>query len=329
MEAFAEGVEALAGWLFWGSYLLWPILAVLLYAAFRGHWAKRLLAVTLAIPVALLAYARFIEPQRLIRVVTETEICGQGLPGTMKVAVLADMHLGAFRNAPSTARIVKTLNRSEPDLVLIAGDFTYELPAGELDTAFRAFENLQVPAYGVLGNHDNWEGADYRAALIAALEKRGVTMLAPGEDVFRSNGKFLRIVGTRDLESAKAGGLSLGEFSAPDGIPTVVVTHNPDIIREETMGRYDLLVAGHTHGGQVWLPGLTCKLTNACTTLRYGLAETPTGMMFVTSGTGMTALPVRFNMQPRIDFINLRINRCKAEPFTDVLKVFPHDQGAH
>ncbi|MEM9234465.1 MAG: metallophosphoesterase [Pseudomonadota bacterium] len=321
-------MEEYAGLIYWSSFLLLPLLAGLLLGALRGHWVRRLFAVFLAIPVALVVYGRFIEPQRLIQVFNEVEICGQGLPGTIKAAVLADLHQGAFRNAVSTKRVVRMINRSGADIVLIAGDFTYELPAEKFDRTFEAFQKLDAPAYAVLGNHDNWEGEEYRTELIAALEKQGVTMLAPGEEIFRKNGKFLRIVGTRDLDSALHERLPFGEFPEPGGMPSIVITHNPDIIRSRKVGHYDLMVAGHTHGGQVMIPGVTCEITGACKTLRYGLAETPTGQLFVTSGTGMVALPVRFNVEPRVDMLNIKISRCRAKPFGDVLRVFPHDQGA-
>ncbi|RFB01661.1 metallophosphoesterase [Parvularcula marina] len=317
-----------AEWIYWGSFLLLPVLAVLLSAAMGGHWLKRVLALIFTVPVALLVYARFVEPQRLIRVATDVEICGQGLPGTIKAAVLSDVHQGIFRNAVSVPRLVKTINRSNPDIVLIAGDFTYDLPPEKFEKTFAAFKHLKAPVYGVLGNHDNIHGPEYREKLIDALEKSGVTMLAPGEDVFRKDGKFIRIVGIRDMDSFLGKTETLGEYPAPGGMPSIVLSHSPEVIGRSETGHYDLMVTGHTHGGQVWIPKVTCELTTACRTWRYGLAETPTGKLFVTSGTGMTALPIRFNMQPRIDILRVQINRCEAQPFGDVMRVFPHDQGS-
>jgi predicted MPP superfamily phosphohydrolase len=63
----------------------------------------------------------------------------------------------------------------------------------------------------------------------------------------------------------------------------------------------------------VLLPGLTCALTFACDTLRYGQAETPSGRLFVTSGIGMTGLPLRFGVPPRIDLLTLELSQCRPE----------------
>lgn len=319
-------MEPKAQLIFWLSYMLVPLLAISISGIIRGRVLWRVLFFMMALPLGVLSYARFIEPQRLIRVVTPVEICGDGLPGTLRAAVLSDIHQGIFHNAPTVSRLVNAINRSEPDLVLIPGDFTYALKRQNFEQTFAPLEKLQAPAYAVLGNHDNYPGKEYRNDLVDVLESKGIIMLAPGEEIFTAQGKYLRIVGIRDLDSALHDQDSLGTFPEQGGMPSIVISHNPDVITKTPgrVGYFDLMVAGHTHGGQVWIPGLTCKVTSACDTWRYGLAETPKGKLFVSAGTGMVNLPFRFNMQPRIDLLDLKIRRCQASVYDNLLRVFPH-----
>jgi predicted MPP superfamily phosphohydrolase len=96
------------------------------------------------------------------------------------------------------------------------------------------------------------------------------------------------------------------------GVPRLVLTHNPATIQElRSREAVDLLIAGHTHGGQINIPIITCALMrDACRVTRYGFAEMERGLVFVTSGTGMVGLPMRFNAAPRIDVINLSWRAC-------------------
>lgn len=298
--------------LFWGSFLLVPLAVLAAIRLFRGGLFGRLMAL-LALPVIGLGiYARFIEPSRLVVAEHDVKMCVGGLPGTLRAAVVSDMHYGVYRHAMPLSRIVEAVNGSGADLVLMPGDFTYHLDERRFADAFGAFADLRMPAYAVLGNHDSESPeAAYNERLKQHLGGLGITVLDPGEAVFRHQGKFLRIIGLRDLYDHVRTKAPLGDLPpAQSDMPTIMLEHNPDVIRIRNVKGYDLFVAGHTHGGQVWIPGLTCKITNACKTLRKGLAETPEGQLFVTTGTGMVGLPVRFNQPPRVDILDLTLMRC-------------------
>jgi predicted MPP superfamily phosphohydrolase len=270
--------------------------------------------------VTLGLYARFIEPSLLLTNRHEVTLCGKGLPGTLTAAVLSDTHHGIFGNAVPMDRLVRRLRALSPDLVLMPGDFTYYPNPDDLPGIVAPLAGVGAPVYAVMGNHDvGLPGPDYTEPLTAALEAAGVTVLNPGTAVFSKNGKYVRIAGLRDLYQVEETGLPLG-VPEPSALPTIYLQHNPDLIVEwpevaEGLGRFDLMVAGHTHGGQVYLPGITCWLTFACDTLRYGYADNPAGKLFVTSGTGMVALPIRFGAPPVIDLLDIRIDRCgEIEP---------------
>lgn len=310
--------------IYWGSYLLLPVFAGLLVMAWQGPLWRRLVAIALLIPAGLSIYARFIEPTRLIRVVSDAEICGRGLPGTLKIAVLSDLHMGVYGHSPSIGRIVSAINRSTPDVTLMTGDFTYHLSKDKMLTTFEAFEHLNSPAYAILGPQDRAAGQEYASVLTKALEYTGIIVLTDEAELFHSKGKMVKIKGFANADPSDSHHVDFLSVHFVEEMPVIALAHDPSIVHASDIGHYDLMVAGGTHGGQVWIPGLTCKWSKACDTLRYGLATTPTGTVFVSAGTGMTDVPVRFNMLPRVDLIRLRINRCATESIEPSINVFPH-----
>ncbi|MEM6377444.1 MAG: hypothetical protein AAF705_04470 [Bacteroidota bacterium] len=94
--------------------------------------------------------------------------------------------------------------------------------------------------------------------------------------------------------------------------PEALLTHNPDTALHVPQGvEYDLMLAGHTHGGQVRIPGLIDRVIPAAYPFDHGLHIYPSAegdrLVYVTSGTGMIGLPLRFNMAPRIDLLTLHV----------------------
>jgi len=293
------------------TFLLLPLAILLLWRLFRSP--RPWLSAILLLPVAVGVYARFVEPRILLSAEHEIELCGRGLPGTLRAGVVSDTHHGIFGNAMPMDRIARRLVREEVDFVLMPGDFTYYADPDEIAELVAPLGRVGAPVYAVMGNHDvGLPGPDLSAPLTAALEAADVTVLDPGEAVFKANGKYLRIAGLRDLEYADETGLPLG-LPEPSPLPTIYLEHNPDTIKRSDLGRFDLMVSGHTHGGQVNIPGLTCWLTFACDTLRYGYADNPAGKLFVTSGAGMVGLPIRFGVPPKVDILELEISRCRVD----------------
>jgi predicted MPP superfamily phosphohydrolase len=299
--------------IFWLSFLYFPVALALVWAVLRQP-RVRWFALLALVPLSVLAYARFVEPHRLVVAEHTVEVCGDGLPGTLTAAIVGDFHVGLYSNAPSLRRIVDRINRSDADFVLIPGDFTYHLPPARFSKAFAPLRDLEAPAYAVLGNHDvGIPGEDLSGSLAKVLEGHGVDVLYPGQAIFGKEGKFVRIVGFRDYWAYTRRSEPLGVYPDAEGMPIIFLQHNPDMIKEPGIGAYDLFVSGHTHGGQIYVPGLTCEWTFACDTLRYGYADTPVGKLFVTSGTGTTGLPMRFGVPPRIDLVTMQLNRCRIK----------------
>jgi len=264
-----------------------------------------LLSVPLLLFALLMLYSRFIEPNRLITQHTTIELdAPQRLQRPLTVVLVADVHVGLFSGQPhQLKKITRAINAAQPDLVLFAGDWTYEPSQTDLTVQLAALANIAAPAYSVLGNHDEEvPGPPLQAALQAALKAVGIVDIE-GQIIELDE---IRLLGTGDLWAGKADLTALNLL--PQDKPWLIMAHNPDTADlVPSMPHRPLLVAGHTHGGQVHLPYLTAWILRkesklGCIEGRY---RQPTAELFVTAGTGLVGLPVRFRVPPRIDVLTL------------------------
>ncbi|WDI30186.1 metallophosphoesterase [Hyphococcus flavus] len=269
-------------------------------------------AILFLIVITLLAYGRFVEPRILLthehNIALDT--CFES-SGAMRVAVFSDTHNGLFKNAMPIKRIVKAVEASKPDFTVIAGDFIYFLAPEWFEETFGPFADLSAPVFAVLGNHDiGLPGPDLTAPLQAALPVHGVRLI-DNEALILSNSQFaIELVGLSD-QWGRRQDLTLLE---PDlNKPRIVLTHNPATVRDfSTTTKTDLLIGGHTHGGQIQLPMVTCVMTGVCGDNASGLRMEKGVLIFTTPGTGMVGLPMRFRMPPRIDMLNISYSRCPS-----------------
>ncbi len=298
---------------FYASYLYFPVAPLVLWLAISYRGPVRWLSVLFLMGITVLAYARFIEPRILLTNEHQfaLEACFDE-PGQMRVVVFADVHQGIFSNTVSIERIVKRVNAAKPDFVLVPGDFTYFLHPDRFAKTFAAFGEINAPVFAVLGNHDIGEpGPDLSAPLYEALPETGLHMIDNAAKVLSTSRFRIELVGLSD-EWGYEQEFSLIE-TAPNK-PRIILTHQPTLARHMHKYRYgDLIVAGHTHGGQIQLPLITCWLTNVCGDEAYGLRVERGAKVFTTSGTGMVGLPMRFRVPPRIDVLNIGYRACAAD----------------
>ncbi|HYF19087.1 MAG TPA: metallophosphoesterase [Ramlibacter sp.] len=289
-------------WLFWvlpAAPL--PLAALLAIAIDPARRWNRWVALAALVPVALAAWARIVEPE-LLRV-RETRLTG--IPAgaqPVRIALVADLHLGLFGREHHLRRLVGRLNELQPDAVLIAGDFTDE-PPRDLVRAFAPLSELRMPVFAVRGNHDmEMPGPPLGRALWDALERNRVQMIE-GRSV---RWKDWELVGLGDLWG-DVPQVQIRRLLQPPHGPRLVLAHQPDTAHWLPTGSAFLLMAGHTHGGQVKLPVATEILLRNSTIFPWwdGLYRTPTVPVFVTPGTGMVWLPLRLGVPPTIDLLVL------------------------
>jgi uncharacterized protein len=281
---------------------------------------RRFLSLTArAIPVVTVAgtaaHALFLEPGRLR--VTKYDIAVRNLPVSLdglRIAQLSDTHYGPFITLDYLKAAIVRTNRLEPDLVVLTGDYVHKTPRA-IDPGVELFRALR-PRLGVaavLGNHDHWEGADevrkaFRRIDIPIIDNSRLFLSSGGISGAIVEGESLCIAGVGDLwEDAVSFDDALGGISATT--PRILLAHNPDTaeVLELRAHRVDLMISGHTHGGQVAFPGVGAPLVP----IRHkkyaaGLCRGPVSPVIVSCGIGMAMLPLRLGVPPEIVQITLR-----------------------
>jgi uncharacterized protein len=229
----------------------------------------------------------------------------RGPPG-MKVAVAADWHLTnrawwRVMTVQRATEIVDEINAARPDLILLPGDFIADRDYRPVNAATAEDEiaevlgKLKAPlgVYAVLGNHDWWHGGGRFAA---ALRRQGIRVLE--NEAAPLSGTALWIAAVGDHSTGHSHALAALTF-LPQGAQALVFMHDPASLFELPRVR-GLVVAAHTHGGQVYLPGVGALVVPGAAprAWAHGWVRHNGNRAYVTSGLGVSILPVRFNMRP-------------------------------
>lgn len=300
--------------IYYASYLYFPAALVLILVLITGVRRARIVSGLVLAGLSVLAYARFVEPRILLTVEHDVALkrCFEA-GGALRLAVFSDAHEGLFGNAIPIDRIARRVAATNPDAVLIAGDFVYFLDPARFDETFSALSQLEAPVYAVLGNHDDGlPGPDVSVPLSASLTRLGLNDIENRALIKEIDGAPVEFAG---LSDSWQGRQDMRVVAGRPAHPRIVLTHNPETVFDLPAGSgVDLLIAGHTHGGQIRIPGLTCALLRTmCRVTLYGLSEKEGRLDFVTSGTGMVGLPMRFLVPPRIDVLNVKYDACPAK----------------
>ena len=287
--------------LFHGSWLVLPFMAWLLWRL-RRPGASRLLAGSLLTACVVFAWARFAEPQMIQ--VRQTTLADTGVKA--QIALISDLHLGIYKDVDFLQRVVERVNHLAVDAVVIAGDFTYEPQDQSLQALFAPLSKLHAPVYAVLGNHDQQApGPDIDIALRDALKALGVNLIE-GRIVDDQAGYRWAGLGDRWAGKDDAGFLR----AQPSTGPTIVIAHNPDSAMQLAPADATIVLAGHTHGGQIRIPWLYRRVIPTVYGFDRGeqLARTHRGdiRVFTTSGVGEIGLPLRLFNAPTIDVLRLQ-----------------------
>jgi predicted MPP superfamily phosphohydrolase len=229
------------------------------------------------------------------------------LPGPFRgttVALVADVHHGPFVPRAYVRHVVAMTNALRPDLIALAGDYVHRSESyigpgiaelGKLTAAMGCF--------AVRGNHDNWESG---ALSHAALEEARIPDLNNAGVWLERGGARLRVAGVGDLWTDRQDlAAALGDATAEDAV--LLLSHNPDFVETLRDRRVGLVLSGHTHGGQVVVPGFGAPLVPSRYGQKYlhGLVQGPCSRVFITRGVGTISPPVRFLCRPEVVLITL------------------------
>lgn len=244
----------------------------------------------------LFIYARFIERNIIITRNTNIKIGFNA-----KIVVIADMHLGVYKDRNFLKRVVNKINKQKNiNAVLISGDFTF-YPSKDLITLFSPLKDIKVPVYAVLGNHDSgMPGPPIQKQLKEALKINDVIFL-DNESAIIPNIDII-VLGLGDNFASQDDISKIEKYNIQDNL--IVLTHNPDTTLSYKNSIPDITIAGHTHGGQIRIPFLYKVVIPCVGNFDKGLYNTFIGKVFVTSGLGEVGLPLRFGIPPVIDILD-------------------------
>lgn len=258
-----------------------------------GPWLRRLrMGVVFSLPVLLTLaalYACFVEPTwlaiRTVRIGPDTD--------GPRILHITDLHHKGER--AWLERVVRECNALQPAAVCFTGDLVEE--AAHLAEALEILQGLQAPLVGVPGNHERWAGIRAHAIEDAFAATGGAWL----EDAtWRIPGTGVLCIGLTGERSDAA--LDRRTADAPFRL---VLMHYPGMA-DEVGGRYDLLLAGHTHGGQIRVP-LIGALILPFRSGHYdrGLFDSPAGPLYVNPGIGWFSIRARFACRPEITVFDL------------------------
>lgn len=215
---------------------------------------------------------------------------------------MTDLHADLHPDFPAAVR--RAIASLDYDCVAATGDFrtcTFGDHSGATEASIEILKDLKAPCYATLGNHDF-------LAKVPALEAVGVRFLLNENVVFERGADTLHLVGIDDPNFYKRHNFERALAGVPEDACKVLLSHSPETYREAESLGFDLLMAGHTHGGQICLPGGRV-LVHDKTSPRHILSGAwRVGHLqgYTSRGTGGTGLPVRLNCMPEVTLHVLR-----------------------
>ena len=306
MGLMAIGMACLVAFDLWVSLPVWVLKhsGVLSAgtAASIGRWGLGLV-VTAAVSLSALAMTRALAGPE----VSDIEVRMPGLPRSMdgfRLVALSDIHAGELVQPERVQRIAAMAAALQPDLVVLVGDLSDQSPEAEPEAIGPL---AAIPAkYGVVavtGNHEFYRGGE-RA--VRALEAMGVPVLRQG---FRVVADGLVIAGVDDpsfLPDGRSDAPAAVEAALkgrPEGLPTILLSHQPLGVDEAARGGVGLMISGHTHGGQI--PPFQI-LTGLAYGYLSGAYEVDKMTLYVNRGAGFWGPPMRLFADPEILRVTLR-----------------------
>jgi predicted MPP superfamily phosphohydrolase len=271
----------------------------------RREFVKALVAAPLVAVSAVSAYARLIEPYNYL--ISETDIFIRDLPQAFegfRITQLTDIHHSRILGINEVRRVVSLAQQTKPDLFVLTGDYStsysrYIEPCAEALSALSAPEGV----WAVLGNHDHNTDPELTTR---ALERQHIAVLNNAHTTLQRGSDSIQVAGIDDW-SWNATDWPRAFAGLKARTPTILLSHQPSVLDLEQTRQVALILSGHTHGGQLKLPFLGAPARFATQDLKYarGLFRSGDTQLYVSAGTGMIGLPLRFGVRPEIAVLRL------------------------
>jgi uncharacterized protein len=214
---------------------------------------------------------------------------------------LSDLHVEM--NEGAMRRLVELARGIRYDLCVLTGDYR-AATSGPFEATLEGLahirQHLDAPVYGVLGNHDTIK-------MVPALEAMGIRMLLNECVAITLGSERIHLAGIDDAHYFRVDNIEKAATALPDGEFSILLSHTPEIYRQAAHADFDLLLSGHTHGGQICLPGAIPITLDSVLPRRMGAGAWRYGAMagYTSVGAGSCIVPVRLNCPPEITLHHL------------------------
>jgi uncharacterized protein len=215
---------------------------------------------------------------------------------------LSDLHADISEGAMQ--QLIRVVGDLKYDICVLTGDYrgkTYGRFDTSLKSIFELRARLKEPLYGVLGNHDS-------IYMVPALEEMGIRMLFNECITLSRNDSQIYLAGIDDAHFYRTDDIEKAAKQIPGGAFSILLSHTPEVYRKAASAGFDLMLSGHTHGGQLCLPGGIPIKLEARLPRSMGAGAWQYGRMagYTSVGAGTSLLPVRLNCPPEITLHTLR-----------------------
>jgi uncharacterized protein len=238
-------------------------------------------------------------------VVRHNDVCFKDLPPLFDgftILHISDMHVDM--NEAAMRNLVVLVDDLRYDVCVLTGDFrgkTFGPFDATLEGVARVRAQLKGPVYGVLGNHDTIQ-------MVPGLEAMGIQMLLNESEAIMRDGQRIFVAGIDDAHFFGVDNIEKAASQIPDGEFSILLSHTPEIYRQAAHADFNLLLSGHTHGGQICLPGSIPITLDSVLPRRMGSGAWRYHKMigYTSVGAGSSVVAVRFNCPPEITLHHLR-----------------------
>jgi uncharacterized protein len=215
---------------------------------------------------------------------------------------ISDMHVDM--NEGAMRRLIELVGELRYDICVLTGDYrgkTFGPFEPALEGVARVRAHLKGPIYGVLGNHDTIQ-------MVPGLEAMGMRILLNECEVIARDDERIFLAGVDDAHFYRMDNIEKASLQIPEGAFSILLSHTPEIYRQAAHAQFSLMLSGHTHGGQICLPGSIPITLESALPRRMGAGAWQHQNMagYTSVGAGSSVVPVRLNCPPEITLHRLR-----------------------
>jgi predicted MPP superfamily phosphohydrolase len=238
-------------------------------------------------------------------IVKRNEVRSAALPSLFdgyKILHISDMH--ADMNEAAMQHLIEIVDGMQYDLCVLTGDYrgkTFGPFEAALEGVAKVRANLKQPIYGVLGNHDTIQ-------MVPAMEAMGIRMLLNECEVIVRGDQRIYLAGIDDAHFFRVDNIEKAALHIPSDEFSILLSHTPEVYRQAAHANFNLMLSGHTHGGQLCLPGSIPIKLEAVLPRRMGAGAWQYRNMsgYTSVGAGSSVVAVRLNCPPEITLHYLR-----------------------